>query len=227
MAYDKVISLGASCQVAHQIRRNFPAQPESYLFDWLGTYNEESLAAAICDGVSEIGRLENLSVRVPKVEGDKYWKIQDDKYIISMMHQFPSIKLIEDGYGAFRGKFDFLTKRWNDLAASDAAVLFVRTIKGNSKIDDSPILEAVRERHPTLNFDMLFVHTDGSASPALRRSERVLVGGVGRSTDWKGDDGSWEALFQSLDEGRPLPEEGCRPIMGDRQSPAMPSQPMG
>ena len=114
--FDKVLSLGHSCDTAFQIRRNFK-QGEAYPFDWLMT-PYPVLMELIGRDFSGFLMDENLEA------AGKY--VVDKKHGISMLHDFEDPNLYEWDVDVVRAKYQRRIKRWLSVVQTDS-LLFVRS----------------------------------------------------------------------------------------------------
>lgn len=132
MLYDAVISLGGSCQVAHQLNR-LKLRQASFPFDWLFTLNVNTIINAIdsdfCDWLNKDNLREESTVT-------EHRKIIDTKYDAVHQHSFSLERPWEESYLDVKSIADRRIKRL--LALKDKKLLFVRT---NIDVSDAERLE--------------------------------------------------------------------------------------
>jgi len=195
MKFDKIIGLGQSCQVAHQIRTNFPQQTESYILDWFGLYNRESMTRLLRDGVHNLAQVENIEDL--GFHDHKWRKTRDRKYNVSMLHAFPRSQTVGEFYPQFRQKMNYLADRWENLMASRSRVLFVR-LKAKNDEGGIALIDALSAAYPRLDFSLLVLNF--GSSPLRIQTPQFFHASVGASKDWTGHDESWKQNFDALAE---------------------------
>lgn len=193
MKFDKVIGLGQSCQVAHQIRANFPQQTESYILDWFGLYDRQSLMRLLKDGVHNLAQAENIEDL--GFHDHKWRKTRDKKYNVSMLHAFLRKQTIEEAYPVFREKMNYLADRWENLMASRSRVLFVRLKAANDE-GAFAFIDALSAAYPQLDFSLLVLNF--GECPLQIQTPQFFHASIAASKVWTGHDESWKRIFEAL-----------------------------
>ena len=187
--FDRVVSLGCSCQPAYQIRRLLNVE-EAQIFDWVITEDR---------GVVHL--IEN-GTRDFLVRDDLRWidgAMRSLRHGTRFLHEFPDEGSLEARFDAHSERFAALGERWRALMEADERVLFVR----KHAWDDDPqataetLRDALRVAGPRLDFTLLYLtppdqfdpswRTEGIEHRAVRQPEPYT---------WKGDDTVWETLLR-------------------------------
>lgn len=200
--FDKVLSLGKACEVAYQIRRNFPEQPESYFFDWLGTNKKGLLSILRADFEDFIAEEQIQPTRGVDPRG-RYQHVIQRTYGITMRHHFPADAPIAAGIPQNREKFAYLLQRWRGTLDTGKRILFIRRDTdasegykaapgGRAAFIDQVAAELDR-LYPGLDFQLLhIVETDSGPAAEDPRVTRALMP---PSPKWTGEHDAWtEAL---------------------------------
>src|SRR5262245_43310694 len=123
MTFDMAISLGGSCQIAHQLRLN-QIRSAAFPFDWIIT-PVESLCAFIESDFRDFLAPENLRLNV-NMDPDPPC-VEDARYNVLFPHDFPHdvsfLREIEHVKAKYQRRID----RFRTVLASDAKVLLMRT----------------------------------------------------------------------------------------------------
>jgi hypothetical protein len=217
--WDKIVSLGASCTVAWQIRNHFD-QPEAYPFDWL-ILPLQTLEAALCADVRGFVAPGGITL----VDGLP----RNRRFPAVMPHDFdPAATGHEKEIPQVQRKYDALGDRWRDLLRSRQRVLFVR-YQGEFDLSDDTVIQRVpvaranalvatiAARAPNLSFSVMFV----TAIDNDDRSEldpRAIHAEVSRPTEddwppdllWRGNTREWRDLFTQV-AGKPKAADRSAP----------------
>lgn len=195
-------SCGTWCATAHQIRR-VTGNHEAYFFDWLVTR----------------GHSYNFLLKDDKhfLKQDN-WEIVDDgirlldKYSgLAFQHEFKcdgnkvSEKLVAEHLPKAHDKFTYLKRKLiTDLQAAARPVVIRADSNIITKNQAENELQSLRTVFSKINRKIAFVLVSSNLQDELATSEylftKVSNAPVGNSDAWKGDDSSWERVFQ-LAEG--------------------------
>ncbi|MBQ8296869.1 MAG: hypothetical protein IJX77_03710 [Ruminococcus sp.] len=124
LLFDRVISLGGTCQVAHQLNR-LGLRFESYPFDWLFSTDPEQLIKALRNDLDGWLLPENL------IESDKtetsHRRVTDTKYNMIHQHIFPLGKPLSESYNEVMQTVNRRVERFLSLKEGNKRLLFIRT----------------------------------------------------------------------------------------------------
>ncbi|GAN51992.1 hypothetical protein ACXR8U_14205 [Methylobacterium radiotolerans] len=210
MRFERIVSLGALCQVTHQINRCFPGQPKS-LFDWLVTP-----FSAVRSIFETQGKHLCSDVAVDKFE------IICQNYGVSYHHEFPrdanvipyiTQEALETGKSKLAHKFNKMVS----MLSEPTPTLFVRFLGHHGEarawpyMNDPEVMKIseindlctyLASRFPALPFEMAFVYlpqftqleADAAADP------RVHLIPLDRTANtWAGNDSDWDEIFARFD----------------------------
>lgn len=211
--YDHVISLGATCTPAWQIRHYFK-QEKAFVFDWLVTPWEtvldligEDFRGFVSEDNVELSS-DGTTVRNRRFPVLHHHDFHRDGNLIAedWKKDIPSVVQ----------KYEFLANRWNEELSKRAKVLFVRhegrlSISGKeySRIDGNDadgLCKLIADKYPLLDFNVLFV-TALSSSPTDHRAINVEIDYANDSDwpnpedNWKGKTSGWQAVFREITQG--------------------------
>lgn len=122
--WDAVISLGGTCQVAHQIKRS-GMRLASYPFDWLFSTEPEYVIKAFEDDFKDFLKYENLD-EAEKTETE-HKRVTDKYYHMIHQHIFPLDEPIADSYASVKEIVDRRVRRLLSLQGKNMSILFIRT----------------------------------------------------------------------------------------------------
>lgn len=196
--FDRVVSLGCSCQPAFQIRRLLGIE-EAQVFDWLIT-EDPGIIHLIKNAAEDVFRQNDLKW----INGAVRSLTHGTRY----MHEFPAEADIEKGFLENTARFATLTRRWRDLMTSDERVLFVRI---HAWSEDPPAMavqlrDTLEAAAPRLRFELLYL-----TPPELFDPTWSVAGITHRPVaqpepyTWKGDDAVWERLLSEALAPRQAP----------------------
>lgn len=194
--YDEVVSLGRSCQAAHQLRHRLGLD-RAHVFDWLIT-TDRGLLYHIDTRLSRFFYPDTL---VPDDNGGIRDRITGTRF----PHEFPRGAAFGIAYAKAAPRIFALARRWTDLMASDQSVLFIRHHGWHGDIPSCArrLHEALRGAAPRLRFRLLYLSAPDRFQPLPDEPgllHRPLAQPADR--DWRGLDSAWQALF---DEALALP----------------------
>ncbi len=146
--YDAFISLGGSCQIAHQLEVNKLKGP-SLPFDWVVS-PFSSVHALIANDFADLLEKDNLAL----VQDDEVgWYVQDQKYRIRFLHDFPLDLEFMRTYDAVRSKYQRRSKRLLELLNASRRVLLIRL--DITREEAQAFAEMLRQKFPQLRYDLL------------------------------------------------------------------------
>ena len=205
--FDAIISLGGRCQVAHQLRRKYPAM-KSKFFDWLIT-PDQSLIAMLRDGMT------GFSILTPLVQGPSHRKkfghvhIVEGDYGTLLSHDFVNDgRAPGDQWKQIKGKYDRTILRFHEALGSGGRVLFVRMSFGRSgsfgyDVDDRANLElgtkiaaSISKNWPDLDYSLILIsHIE--ADDVVCGNIEILYAPEQFEWNWEGKDLDWDFMLDS------------------------------
>jgi hypothetical protein len=188
--YKQVVSLGRSCQPAHQIKRVFKSTYPSHVFDWILT-RDIGLVDLIASNLDGFFARENI------VWSDDGF-FMDGRNGTQFNHEFPPQSDFDTQYADAAEKYAMLTERWRAMMSSEEPVLFVRHHGWDTDVRGAAIRirNALRQRAPRLPFRLLYLCPDPSDDEAW--GEHDIINRHLIQPDpyvWTGDDAAWERLL--------------------------------
>jgi len=189
--YDDVVSLGSTCQPAHQLRRCLGLS-HAQVFDWLVTTDPGilQLVDSGLDGFFQPGTL------APNAKG----VIVDARTDTRFLHDFPAGQPFDTAHAKAAPRMAALVQRWRDLAASDRRVLFIREhFWTGQPVRQADLLhDALRRAAPRLCFRLLYLtRPDVHPLPPDRPDLLHRPLAPPDPPDWRGDNAAWQALFDT------------------------------
>jgi hypothetical protein len=189
--FTRLISLGKTCQCAHQLRRFVGTESASY-FDWLGTPHA-GLILALKSNFGNCFLLPNLEVRR---NGET---VIDSITGISHRHNFRKIQqtekidasLITADYPEQRKKMQYLACKWFSELQTQR-ILFVRHDAPSAE-EAGELLAALTQQNPTYGVNLLFVVPPEYG--VRLNLPGVFVEHESVCSDWPGDDESWSKIL--------------------------------
>jgi tetratricopeptide (TPR) repeat protein len=188
-AIRKLISLGAACETAFQLRQH-SGDNTAHFFDWLFT-PPQALIKLVRD---DFPAFEPLDLRLMHA-GTRKSQVIHIPSGIGFAHQFPRRgKVIPEtflgDYPAFASRIEYLAARFRATVA-EHPVLLVR--RGTSRNQALKLEEAMKRRFPSADMRFLYVNADVPAfETPLGRSARVPA----PKTAF-GDSLAWAAMLES------------------------------
>ena len=128
--YDYVFSLGASCQVAENLRRR-ELRKISGPFDWFTFSEVDQLVSVLQTDFQEFMKLDNL---VFEGEHEGHYLLRDSKTGCVSVHDFLLNRDVEEQYREFKVRLDRRSKRFQSILNDPKAkILLVRTQYNSGK----------------------------------------------------------------------------------------------
>ena len=194
MRFDKVISIGASCQIAHQVRRLWPQQQEAYPFDWIVT-PYKALLKTLGDNFAGFVCGDYLELKTNS-EG-KITHIENTKSGVQFYHDFPCSVDFISHLVTVKKKYDFLIGRWREMIASGSNVLFIRQecFGDISDLEVDETLDLFKQLGIAGNYYLLFLHRNfGNFGKAEGPNHRRTTFPQPNPWTWEGADSDWDEL---------------------------------
>ncbi|MFD1956046.1 DUF1796 family putative cysteine peptidase [Paenibacillus thailandensis] len=210
--YDYVISLGAACMPAFQLKMN-NLRSFSGPFDWMGSPDAKDVARLLRNRFDKFMLKENMTI----VETAFHNTIDDnDNFVISHTymlkdelnnivsgHDFPVIpgKDWTDGYPEFRVKIDRRINRFYDRLQNSRSCLFVRM---SASYEDAVELRSALASVTGGQFNLLVINTmpnlsEMIISPAGWELDNVCCVIIPETPgNWRGDYNVWRQLLGGI-----------------------------
>ncbi|MED5018787.1 DUF1796 family putative cysteine peptidase [Paenibacillus chibensis] len=195
-AFNTIFSLGHSCQVASQLRRN-RLRKEAGPLDWFNFAQTSELCRVLRSRFQGFMELENLEV---------YGQSQNSHYIRDRIttclsfHDFRNdpVKPPLHDYREFKERLTRRTQRLLSVLCSIEDTLLIRTIAAAREAWS--VVDAVTETYPNPNVYFLFaIPGNGFPLRMLPSSqERVMIVELPAGSTWEGDHDAWRTLLQSI-----------------------------
>jgi hypothetical protein len=192
--FDKVLSVGHACDVAHQVRRHFQ-QTEAYPFDWLTT-PLDGLVRLVENDFADF-----LDETVLVAEG-KY--LRDARYGVRFLHEFENPARFRDNLADVRAKYERRIERWRRLMESGPSVLFVRSEQyvNAANIDEAKaraLLALLRRKYARADVHLLVQNPPAAGiSEVIDDNLWLLQLKVPEPWIWSGDDVAWSEMFDRV-----------------------------
>lgn len=197
--YDEVVSLGRSCQVAHQLRHQLGID-RAHVFDWIMTTDPGllQLVETGLDGHFSPARL------VRDASGRSY----DPLTGTTFPHDLPTGRDLAQAWSKAAPRVAALVQRWREVMVSGKTVLFVRQHgwRPDPVATADRLFAALARAAPHLRFRLLYLTEPRLFQatpdrPGLLHRPLVPVDG----DDWRGDDETWRVLMDEV-MGLPRPD---------------------
>ena len=203
--FKSIVSLGISCQPAHQIGRIFPGHP-SQVLDWV-LPPEHTLAELLKSGFDGFFTRERL------IRGYRD-RIEDSRYRVQFFHEFPNESNFDEKYAEHAPRFKELVKRWHTVVSGEGPILFIR----QSSRDDSAqkyalsLLQTLKECVLRAPFTLLYL-TPPTSPPFYTNQPGLLVRPLPQSEPrlWTGNDAAWESLLKEGLQSSPYMPQAFSP----------------
>jgi Putative papain-like cysteine peptidase (DUF1796) len=187
--FDRVVSLGRSCQPAWQIRR-FTGVEDAQVLDWVIT-SDAALTATLASGFDGWFHKDRLDFQPGRQAVDRMTGVR-------FIHEFENAEGLEDGHHRNSGRIIRLLMRWRVLMHSGERLLFVR-----SHSDDADVLGCANRlvdllMQSTSNpFELLYLVPPNLYHPNLRLDDVqfAALDPKPEGTDWKGDSLAWDRVL--------------------------------
>lgn len=196
--FDKVISLGGTCQVAHQLNR-LGLRFESYPFDWLFSTDPDKLTEAISNDFRDWLEYDNLKEEKTTTA---HKRIVDSRYNMIHQHIFPLDIPLSESYKDTKAIADRRVKRLLDLKNSGKRILFIRT---NLTADEACRLGSVIRQKYGKNAVLLVVNhsREFRINRIGIKSKNVYMYEIYDENEntgqrWQGYDPHWDRLLRDI-----------------------------
>ncbi|MCZ8520822.1 MULTISPECIES: DUF1796 family putative cysteine peptidase [Paenibacillus] len=198
-SYGAIISLGANCQTAYQLRR-LKLRKASYPFDWFYFSNTAEVIRVLQTDFAHFMLRENLEPRQPS----RVTTLVRDRFTTCWSyHDFPlPTKPDQDplyGYPEFRQKLDRRIARFYETVRSGQRILFIRNhVKAE---EAAPLKEALDALTAPRRCSLLLVNYHEESQGM--KEEGWGLGGVhtvriAKGTQWYGDSKEWDELLRNV-----------------------------
>lgn len=136
--------------------------------------------------------------------------------------------MLDEQYGVFRSKHEYLAQRFRDLLKSSGPYLYIyKEILPQNDVDT---LIGLLRRHPEHQFQMLLVDTEGAVNQMLMRTAAPVSKGWLPSVidkpparSWEGDDTAWDAVLNRFTLGLEPQAVEAQPLVAERAPVAVPA----
>ena len=200
--FDKIISLGSTCQTAYQLKR-MGFRNESYPFDWLFSLETKKLVLAMKNDFKDWCLLENLEESESQTE---HRRLLDTKYNMIYQHHFPKEQSVEESYDKVYRVILKRVKRLMELKNSSQKVLFVRTNTSEADSDEDSIMQLGKTICDFGKDSCLLVinHTKKFSLNCIKTiTPNVIITEVydmndNSGQDWRGYNLHWNRLFDNI-----------------------------
>lgn len=191
--YDEVVSLGRSCQPAHQVRRVLGIS-RAHVFDWIVT-TDTGLCTLIADDLRGHFALDTLF-------RDNEGFVRDRVTDTVFQHEFKSEDDLTAVHATTAPRIAAMVKRWRRMMASNASVLFIRQHAWSESPADCAdvLLSTLQAAGPRLRLRLLYL-TEPHLTPARPDQADLLHRAMPLHPDgdWRGVDQAWqERLGEAL-----------------------------
>ncbi|WP_244864374.1 DUF1796 family putative cysteine peptidase [Paenibacillus sp. J23TS9] len=195
-AFDVIFSLGHSCQVASQLRRNQLRKAAGPL-DWFNFASTEAVCKVLRGRFQGFMELEHLEVYG---KSKNCYYVRDLQTSCLSFHDFnnaPDQPPLYD-YAWFKEKLARRITRFVSYLSSDAEVLLIRTI--SNPADALRFYHAITDAYANPNLHFLFVIPSKKSSIIQRISEheRITIVQIPHGSTWEGDAAAWKSLLSSI-----------------------------
>jgi hypothetical protein len=195
MRFEKVLSLGYACDVAHQIRRILK-QTESYPFDWL---------------LTPINALQSMIQTDFENFLEEEYLCQEKNYVldrqsgIKYLHDFKNLPEWSNDTSAVKDKYRRRIDRWLELMTQDMPALFVRGQKENDRLPSIDhagavdLLNIINQKYPSIKAHLLVIQPIDSLIPDFKGDTITMVKMPSPNPAvWSGDNEKWESLISEV-----------------------------
>lgn len=188
--YDLVVSLGAPCQVAEQMRRH-DLRKCALPFDWTVLESVECLVKAIDNNFEDYFKRENMEV---KNRHDHTYLVWDNKYEVMSVHDFPLVddddeEKIFSAYPEFSEKMRRRIERFYEEIGQSKKTLFIRY---HSSYEDTVKLQECLKKLTNNRFKLIVLN---------ETQEREMI-----EEDWNIENTYAAQICQAPD----IPWQGCQ-----------------
>lgn len=198
-SYDAIISLGAYCQTAYQLRRK-KLRIFSGPLDWMISSSLTNVNQLLKNNFKDFMDYNNLIVQ--DTPNEYSYVITDNLYHIDSHHDFPLLpkdKYPLSTYPIFKEKLERKIEAFNQILMNSNSVLFVRMVADYNEVVD---LISILEQIVKGQFSILVVNF----SKDLKVTERFWrIDNVGSveiintfPQRWEGCDSSWDKILKGI-----------------------------
>lgn len=191
-AYHAFISLGATCQTAHQLSR-LKLRKSSGPLDWFTSYSPPKISRLLqtrFNGFMELNNLHHINIV------DNHFVLRDTAYQVDSYHDFPVPYNPRELYSQFKEKMDRRVSRFLKTVKA-YPVCFVRT---QASMQEARLLEEALCNISNKNFQLLVVnfHND-SAKGVIHEDwglQRICSVSIPAGRDWRGSNEHWDLIMR-------------------------------
>ncbi|WP_426453033.1 DUF1796 family putative cysteine peptidase [Paenibacillus sp. S-38] len=198
-SYDVVISLGANCQTAFQLRR-LKLRRDAYPFDWFYFSHTPELTKVLQTEFAQFMRRDNLE---PGRPSRVTTLVRDRATTCWSYHDFPlPTEPGQDplyGYPDFRKKLDRRIARFLRTVRSGQRILFIRSLV--RKEEAAPLKKALDELTAPRGCSLLIVNYHEEAAGWQEEEwnlDGVYAVRIAKGTQWYGSSEAWDALMKNV-----------------------------
>lgn len=198
MVFDKVISLGTSCQVAYQLNRK-KLRFESYPFDWLFSSVDSVICAIDTDFNDWLSKTNLVESNFTETT---HRRVTDTKYNTIHQHIFPLDQTLEESYNHIKEIVDRRVQRFLELKGKNKQILFIGT---NYDVDKSIVLGEIIEQKYGENALLLVVnHTKNFTIRKIPSTRgNILIYEIYDENEntgqrWEGHNPHWDQLLFNI-----------------------------
>lgn len=196
MSERKLVSVGAACEVAHQVRRRHPDQP-TYFYDWIVAAEEPFLRHVdlVFDRFLEAEDLELAPTGWSVLDRATGFRFYPHDFLCLGTGRLPNVEEIAE----VRARYLRRAERTRELLGSGEPLFLLRHFYAEpvAKLSAAAerIVATVRRAYPGGDFRWIWL-TEHEVAPAPLAGGELH--GVGKGRDWKGDDARWDVLLDRL-----------------------------
>lgn len=198
--FDRIISLGSTCQVAHQLRR-LGLRQESMPFDWLfSCFDDDLFIESIRSDFKDWLSFDNL--KVDDFTPTTHLRVIDTHYNMIHQHVFPLDVDISESYAEVNLTVQKRVGRFLDLKDKNLDLLFIRT---NMSMDKAKELSSVLTSKYGPNAILLVINHKLEEGMRLISNEipglsifEMYDNNVNNDGDWRGTDSLWSKLLLNV-----------------------------
>lgn len=195
--YDLVVSLGAACQSAWQMRLH-NLRTFSGPFDWTIFGEIPKMVETINTRFDDYMRLENIIDEGP--HGDHH-RVSDPHSTCLSVHDFPLDLSVEEAYPDYRKRLEKKINRFYDEIERANSVLFVRLIGDydGAKMFEENLVDLFGDKVTLLvvqhHLEDEFIDLEWD----LEHTCGVIIQHVEEQMDWIGSMPHWDRIFEGIE----------------------------
>lgn len=198
-SYDAIISLGAYCQTAYQLKRK-NLRTFSAPLDWMISSNLANVNLLLQNNFKNFMDYNNLIIQ--DIPNDYSYVITDSLYNIESHHDFPLVlkdKHPLSSYPVFKEKLNKKIEIFNHVIASGGRMLFVRMVANYEEVVE---LNSILKQIVKGDFSILIINFSQDIKVTERFWDIDNVGSVEIihtfPQRWEGCDSSWNEILQGI-----------------------------